>query len=92
MKEKEKERRKLTRKKQSTERVARWLQPPYSMPPTPGKFPPGGFVPAGPLPITTSMPYNIVPVLPHMLPYSGRPSSQSVSFSNVKSKRKKKKE
>ncbi|XP_012217339.1 uncharacterized protein ENGase isoform X2 [Linepithema humile] len=53
------------------------MQSPYGMPPTPGKFPPGGFMPAGSLPITTSMPYNIVPVLPHMLPYSGRPSSQS---------------
>lgn len=51
------------------------IQPPYGMPPTPGKFA-GAFVSAGPLPISTPTPYGAMPMLPHMPPYVTRPPSQ----------------
>lgn len=54
------------------------IQPPYGMPPpAPGKFSFGTFVP-GTLSISTSTTYGALPMLSHMPPYVGRPSSQMV--------------
>ncbi|EFN68757.1 hypothetical protein EAG_04127 [Camponotus floridanus] len=54
------------------------IQPPYGMPPpASGKFSFGTFVP-GTLSISTSTTYGALPMLSHMPPYVGRPSSQMI--------------